>query len=296
MPAPRVVTVTRPTELEALLARHATRAQARFFLERRGRLIEELEERHQRFSAAVRAVSQAIPQKWRRAQVTRADLSRFVFEPSDLVVPVGQDGLVANTARYLAGQLVIGINPDATRFDGILVRHAPERAEELLAAAAAGRGRVEARTMVEAELDDGQTLRALNEIFLGHRSHQSARYRLLVQGREERQSSSGVVVATGTGSTGWARSIVGERSLKLDLPRPGDEKLAWFVREAFPSVATGTRLTGGLLGTGDPLRIVSEMGEGGVLFGDGIEEDRIDFGWGTEARVRVSATRLHLVC
>src|SRR5919204_454026 len=110
MNVPRVVTVIRPTELEALLARHGTRAQARFFLERRGQRIE--------------------------------------------------------------------------------------------------------------ELDDGQRLLALNEVFIGHRSHQSARYRLVAGGREERQSSSGIVIASGTGSTGWARAISGQRRMPFELPKP----------------------------------------------------------------------------
>jgi NAD kinase len=295
MNAPRVVLVTRSTELEALLARHATRAQARFFLERRGQRIEDLEERHERFSAAMRMVSQAIPQKWRRAQVTRSDLSRFVFEPSDLVVPVGQDGLVANAAKYLRGQLVIGINPDRARFDGVLVPHAPERAGALLAAAAAGRCEVQQRTMVEAALDDGQRLLALNEIFVGHRSHQSARYRVRAADREERQSSSGVLIATGTGSTGWAKSIQGERRAQLELPRPEDARLAFFVREAFSSVSTGASLTAGVLGPHDHLEVISEMGDGGVVFGDGIEDDRLELGWGMVARVGIAETRLHLV-
>jgi NAD kinase len=290
-----VVLVTRPTELEALLARHATQAQARFFLERRGQRLEELEDRHERFSAAMQAVSQSIPQKWRRARVGRADLSRFVFEPSDLVVPVGQDGLVANTAKYLSGQVVIGVNPDPKRFDGVLVRHRPEAVAALLADAAAGKCKVRRRTMVEAALDDGQRLLALNEIFLGHRSHQSARYLLRAGGREERQSSSGIVVATGTGSTGWARSIKLERQSGLELPGPEDEELAFFVREAFPSVSSGVTLTAGRLGREEHLEAISEMGEGGVVFGDGIEDDRVDLGFGISARVGIAKVRLHLV-
>ena len=37
------------------------------------------------------------------------------------------------------------------------------------------------------------------------------------------------------------------------------------------------------------------MNEGGVVFGDGIEEDRIDFGWGRELVVRRAERSLHLV-
>jgi hypothetical protein len=149
--------------------------------------------------------------------------------------------------------------------------------------------------MVEAVLDDGQRLLALNEVFVGHRSHQSARYRILLDGREERQSSSGIIVASGTGATGWARSINGERRRALRLPAATDRTLAFFVREPFPSVATGVSIDGAELAAGGALEIVSEMEEGGVLFGDGIEEDRLEFAWGLRARVAVADRRLRLV-
>ncbi len=294
-PVPRVVVVTRASEYAALLARHGTEPQVRFFLEQRGQTLDAVRRRHDRWMAALDAVSQAIPADWRRARVNRPELSRFLFEPGDLVVATGQDGLVANLAKYLHGQLVLGINPDAEQFDGILVPHPPGRAKTLLAGMAAGRSEVEERTMVSARLDDGQSLLALNEIFVGHRSHQSARYRLRLGNREERQSSSGLIVATGTGATGWARSINGERAHPLQLPSPTDWALALFVREPFPSIATGTSLDGGLVNGHGQLEIVSEMDDGGVVFGDGIEDDRLDFAWGMHLRVEVAEQRLRLV-
>jgi NAD kinase len=172
---PRVVLVTRSTDLEALLVRHGTREQARFFLESRGQKIEDVEERHILVGKALQAISQAIPVTWRRLRLDRSDLASFLFEPEDLVLVLGQDGLVANAAKYLDGQLVLGVNPDPQRFEGILVPLAPIAVPDLLRSAGSGRAKVEERTMAEVQLDDGQTLLALNEIFVGHRSHQSAR-------------------------------------------------------------------------------------------------------------------------
>ena len=293
---PRVVVVTRATDYEALLARHGTREQARFFLETRGQEIADVERRHRRFEEVLGEVSRAVPMKWRRSRITRPDLNRFVFEPEDIVTCVGQDGLVANAAKYLSGQLVVGINPDPERNDGVLVPHRASDAAALLAAAAEGRVVVEERTMVEARVDDGQRLLAANEIYLGHRTHQSARYRVRWRGKEERHSSSGVVVATGTGATGWARSIVlGKRGDASKLPRPTDARLAFFVREAFPSIATGTSIMEGAVTIEDKLAVVSEMNEGGTLFGDGIEDDAIDFRWGLCATIGVASERLRLV-
>lgn len=293
---PRVVVVTRPTDYEALLMRHGTREQARFFLETRGQDIADVERRQKRFDDVLAEVSRAIPMKWRRSRIVRSDLNRFVFEPEDIVTCVGQDGLVANAAKYLSGQLVVGINPDPERYDGVLVPHRAAEVARLLDAAGKGKVVVESRTMVEARVDDGQRLLAANEIYLGHKTHQSSRYRVRWRGKEERHSSSGVVVATGTGATGWARSIVlGKRGDPSKLPGPTDPRLAFFVREAFPSVATGTSIMEGSVTREDSLVVVSEMNDGGTLFGDGIEDDAIEFRWGLCASIGIAEQRLRLV-
>lgn len=291
---PRVVVVSRQTEYAALVARHGTRDQARFFLKQRGRSIEAVEERHELQVAALTKVRGTIPADWRRANVTRSDLDRFLFEPVDIVVTVGQSGLVANVAKYLAGQSVIGISPDPARDGAVLAPHGADASGALIRAAASGSAQIVERTMVEARLDDGQRVLALNEVFIGHESHQSARYMIRRDGTSEHQSSSGVVVTTGTGATGWGRSISLERGEPLDLA-PDDRRLCYFVREAWPSPSFGRSLTVGLIDAGQTLEVVSELDQGGVLFGDGIESDRLAFGWGVQATVRVADERLRLV-
>jgi len=291
----RAVVVRRSTEYEQLLARHATRGQAAFFLQTRGEDIEPVEDRHRSFERARADVLAAIPPKWRRIELERTDLDRFLFERDDIVVALGQDGLVANVAKYLVdGQPVIGVNPDPTRFEGVLVRHPPEAAADLLADVSSERAAREERTMVECLLDDGQSLVALNEIFLGHASHQSARYELRVGERAERQSSSGLIVATGTGQTGWCRSIRTERQSTLYEPSPTESALTLFVREAWPSVETGAELTEVLLGE-EAAVVTSLMETGGRIFGDGIETDHLDLSWGARASLGVAAQRLQLV-
>lgn len=282
---PRAVIVTRRSELDELVARVGTLAQARFVLQSRGLTLDELTHRHERQLAALQAVLTALPRTWRRARVLREELDRFLFEPEDLVIAVGQDGLVANTAKYLTGQPVLGINPLPELYEGVLVRYPSGAAPDAFAMFDRARLPTEPRTMVQATLADGQRLVALNEVFIGHRSHQSARYRLSHAGRTERQSSSGLIVSTGTGATGWARSIVRGRDGAPPLPAPTDPTLAFFVREAWPSRSTGATLTDGLVDPSHPLVLTSEMNEGGTLFGDGLEEDRLDLPWGQVATV-----------
>ena len=285
---PRVVLVHRTTEYAELLARHGTRGQARFFLSTRGRDIAELEGRDILQRKAIASVSAAVPADWRRGSVERADLPRFLFAPEDVVVVVGQDGLVANVAKYLQDQVVIGINPDPLRNPGVLVRNPPGRARELLL----DHRQPQERTMVLAATDDGQELVGLNEIYLGHASHQTARYTLSAPERgTEAQASSGLIVATGTGATGWCRSAWLERHSSLTLPAPTERRLAWFVREAWPSPSTGADLTEG---DDCPLTVVVASDELRV-FGDGVESDHLVASWGQTVRIGLAPRRL-LLC
>ncbi|MEU0207253.1 hypothetical protein [Streptomyces canus] len=293
--APRAVLVHRTTEYEELMAHHGTHGQAAFFLSSRGRDIAEVAERHERTRRALAEVTSAIPLTWRQARVERADLDRFLFAPEDVVVVVGQDGLVANVAKYLAGQRVVGIDTDPGRNPGVLVRHRPAQAAALLPAAFDTT--VDELTMVEAVADDTQRLVALNEIYLGAAGHQTARYRLGLEddgGVVEAQASSGVLVGTGTGATGWLRSLWQERGGRLRLPDPTENRLLWFVREAWPSPATGTSLIAGELPARARLRLTVES-ERLIAFGDGMEGDAVELTWGQTVEVGVCGERLRLV-
>jgi NAD kinase len=290
---PRAVFVTRETDYELLLARHATREQARFFLETRGQRIEQVEARHERLVEALRLARAAVPQEWRQTLLKRTDFDRFLFGPEDVVVAVGQDGLVANVAKYLDRQPVLGVNPAPDLYDGVLVRIAPAQLGRLLPASIHGDVAVEHRTMVEAVLDSGERLLALNEIFVGHRSHQSARYRIEVDSAQEDHSSSGLIVASGTGATGWARSIMEATGMQVPLT-PEEKAVAFFVREPFPSIATGTSLRAGKLMQAG-LALTSRMNEGGTIFADGMEQDHIAFDWGRRITIAPAQRTLNLV-
>ncbi|OPY97510.1 sugar kinase [Bradyrhizobium sacchari] len=303
----KIVLVTRKTRLEDLIARYLTPAQARFYVEHLGADFSDYEREHEVYHAQRRTALQVLEQWGRYQVIERGLLPNFIFAPDDIVVALGQDGVVANTMKYLDGHPLIGVNPDPARHDGILLPFAPRDLAKLLPEVAADKRDSQAVTMAEARLSDGQVLHAVNDLFVGARTHVSAVYEIATGGMTERQSSSGLIVSTGLGSTAWFKSIVtGSLAIAGSFGPPSApasyDALAWdaaelrfAVREPFPSRHSQTSLVCGRLAPMEQLRIRSLMGDNGVIFSDGIEADRLDFNAGAEVTIGIAARRGRLI-
>lgn len=304
----KIILVVRSTRLADLKAKFATKSQARFYVERLGGDFDDYEQEDAAYQDAIRGAQQALAEVGRVQRVQREFLPNFVFGPDDVVVALGQDGLVANTLKYLSGQPLVGVNPDPKRWDGQLlpfqVRHLGKVMREVLRG---GRPRREV-TMAEAKLNTGLNLCAVNDLFIGTRSHGSARYRIASGTSGENQSSSGIIVSTGLGSTGWFKSLMtgaaavanasgGSRGASAGDPAfPWESDYLYFtVREPFPSSTTGASLVFGRVSAREPLVVESRMGENGVIFSDGIESDFLEFNSGARATISIAERKGTLV-
>ena len=304
----RIVLITRPTRLDDLVARFNTERQAQFYVERLGTDFGDYFAEQARYRAAVAQTTTALADVGRVQRLERKFLPNFVFGPHDLIVVLGQDGLVANTLKYLDTQSVVGVNPDPARWDGVLLPFTAADVGAIAGEALAGRRPIRQVVMAQASLNTGQTLYGVNDLFIGPRSHTSARYTIRLDDREETQSSSGVIVSTGLGSSGWLKSVhAGWRATtRVLLPAddvaepspafPWDaERLHFAVREPFPSRTTSASIVFGRLEAPATLTLVSQMPENGVIFSDGIEADYLEFNSGVRAEIGVADKRGHLV-
>jgi len=303
----KVVLVTRRTRLQDLLVRHHTLAQARFYLEHLGADLDDYIREDAAYARSL-VTATAVLRIWGRHQIVdRAFLPNFVFAPDDIVVALGQDGLVANTLKYLRGQPLVGVNPDPERWDGALLPFVPEELEDTLSRVASSRSPTRSVTLARARLSDGQELLAANDLFIGPKSHTSALYEIEIDGRRELQSSSGLIVSTGLGSTAWLRSVVtGSVAIAAATghaaPDDAWHPMAWdapaltfAVREPFPSKTTGTAISYGRIEPHSALHIRSRMPEHGVIFSDGIESDFLRFVSGLEATIETAEVKGCLV-
>ncbi|OJY95743.1 MAG: sugar kinase [Lysobacterales bacterium 63-13] len=297
----KIVLVTRRTRLEDLVRRHNTVEQARFQAEHSGQDFGDFIEEDRIYRAAVARVAEVLDQHGRLQRLDRDFLANFLFPPNGLIVVLGQDGLVANTLKYLDGQPVLAINPDPARWEGVLLPFGVEDVAQIIAEVLKDKRATRSITMARAELNDGQQLLAVNDFFIGARTHVSARYEISLGNHHERHSSSGVIVSTGLGSTGWLKSVLtgagriaGEiitpdhRSiLESGLPWES-ESLVFSVREPYPSRTTQVDLTFGRISARSELRLRSLMPENGVIFSDGMEADGLEFRSGIEVRIGVA--------
>lgn len=303
----KVVVVTRQTRLEELVSRLHTRDQAKFYVEHLGADFADYELEHERYAQAKRALENALRGAYRHQFVDRRFVPNFLFGPEEVVVALGQDGLVANTMKYLNGQPLVGVNPEPARYDGVLLPFVPDDVAKLLPDVVGDRRPLREITMARVRLADGQELHAVNDLFVGPRSHTSLRYELAWSGRREVQSSSGLIVSTGLGSTGWLKSVVtGANGIARTLAgaRGGDappalswdeRRLVFVVREPFPSRTTQTTLVAGEIAGTSRLLVRSLTPDTGVIFSDGMEADYLQFHAGTLAEIAIAERRGRLV-
>lgn len=293
----KLVIISRRTRYQELLHKYATKGQAEFYLKHLGESFAYYEQEHNSLTAVYAQVVEIAKSIGRVQNLERDFLPSYNFAPDDIIIVVGQDGLVANTLKYLSGQSVIAVNPLPKAFDGVLLPFNVSDLPGVLRRQLQHKSPLKQINMASVTTNRGESLLAVNDLFIGSSGHASSRYELQSGNQKELQSSSGVIISTGLGSTGWLRSILAGASAMAghavhpDLMRGfawDSDFLYYSVREPFPSKTTGAELVFGRVDAISPLKLQSRMAERGVIFSDGIENDFIDFTAGTIAEIKVS--------
>lgn len=299
------IIVRNKTRLENLIERFNTKLQAKFYIERSGGVFSDYEEEHDVFYDSLGIVQKELSKVVKNKTLDRSFLPAFLFNEKQVVIVIGQDGLVANTAKYVNGIPIMAINPDSKRYDGQLLPFHPRTFIYTLENVLRNKFNYKDTFFAEAKLNDGQKLLAFNDLFIGPASHTSARYKISFENLSEEHSSSGIIVSTKEGSTGWLSSVLNmtygvnsfiEKTIleKKPLALESDQ-LMFAVREPFISKRTKAGVTAGILDQEKKLVIESFMPENGVIFSDGIEADFLKFNSGSTATIGLSAEKARLI-
>lgn len=304
----KLVVIYRKTRLEELVEKYNSVDQARFYIESLGEdfldyLVEN--DNYQKSMERMKKIISGLNVRFHF--VEKRFLTNYIFNPDDLIIVHGQDGLVANTLKYLEGQAVIGVNPDPERWEGKLLPFLVNDLRLIIADSLKNNRPFSEVTMAQAVLNDGQVLKAVNDFFIGVKNHSSFRYVIETGQEVEHQSSSGIIISAPLGGTAWLTSVLtGAQKIMShfgQVPKINknlfksweERKLIYSVREPFPSLYSEAENCFGILRGSEKLTIRSETPENAVIFSDGIQEDFIEFSSGTVAQISVSETRGILV-
>ncbi|MGB7344953.1 MAG: hypothetical protein WBD20_12130 [Pirellulaceae bacterium] len=321
--SPSIALVTTETRLLGLLAKYGTKGSARFRMKSARahyanvnadadldlaeeadfeRYVEE-DTQYQEVVKKIRSDLEGLG--YPVIPVPKPYLATYFFGMTQAVVVVGPDGLVANAAKYVGELPIIGVNPLPKQYDGVLLKFTTAEARKIVSRTLEERIKCERVTLAKVKLSDGQTMLAFNDFFVGKQSHVSARYTIYASDQSENQSSSGVIIATGAGSTGWLSSVynmtagVGKSLGQTSDSRPSmtwdTKELRWVVREPFRSQTSQIDLVTGTIDASSPFRMESLMPDGGVIFSDGVESDYLSFNSGTIAEFSIAPVQSKLV-
>ena len=301
----KVVLIKRRTRYEELKRRYNTVEQARFYIEHLGADFTDYEREDKIYNAVLEQVRSYVRPVARLQEIDREYIPNMIFGEKDIVIAVGQDGLVANVMKYLDGQPLIGVNPDPDRWDGVLLPFEAGDMERILPRVIDEKFSAKDVTMGKVTSKDGQVLYAVNDFFVGVENHTSAKYHINYRNRIENQSSSGIIISTGFGMTGWHKSVMAEfkgmaMAFGLGVIREpqydwSDRNLTFQVREPYPSRFTQADIVYGQIKEKENLILTSDMSEKGVVFSDGILDDAIEFNAGMQITVGVAERRGRLV-
>ena len=105
----KIILIIRKTRLDDLISRFNTEAQARFYIEHLGSDFSEYVDEDRKYKTAVKEAGNILSQLGRLQVLDRLYVPNFIFGREDIIVVLGQDGLVANVLKYLDNQPAVGL-------------------------------------------------------------------------------------------------------------------------------------------------------------------------------------------
>jgi len=214
----------------------------------------------QKHLEVVEEIKKIFHNEGKRVCVVKAtDLQKEFFDNIDLVITAGGDGAFIRASHYIKDIPILGINSEQETSEGALLSI---KDNELDALKEILNGKHEIQEIPRISIKKNNELLdelAVNEVYIGSKNqfHTSC-YIIEHNGNKEEHKSSGVLIATGTGSSAWYKSAGG-------VPFQNNKKLRFLVREPFVSRVFSPGILNGEIGIGEKICFEAKRHEGGVI-------------------------------
>jgi NAD kinase len=227
------------------------------------------------------------------ADMVMMDAVEDTIKGYDLVVVLGGDNSFTKVSHFINNDTVIlGVNSDPDRSDGHLLPYSitdNQSVFDLCEIIDFEQFITHEWPTLEATLDGKKIVPATSEYFFGERQrNKMSRHILVYEGNEYEQKSSGIIITTGAGSTGWFSSAnIDPKTRKpyRDSWLPELNTVAFTVTEPFNN---GARLNNfGNIGGyyGEEITLYSLNDDDGMVSVDSWEE--YGFQRGSEAKIKI---------
>jgi NAD+ kinase len=201
------------------------------------------------------------------AFLSRRQLTRKVVQEAKMVISLGGDNHFQYVSHFVTNTLMVGINSDPDRSEGALNSLPIQKCEVLV------------RCLREDNLDYEEWMRiqvvlngklipllAVSEIYMGESLRRfMSRHRLMFHGKNEEQKSSGLLVSTGAGSTGWYDSACRFLYPKGNRFRKAEKSIRFLSTEPYDGKLTSHKIAHGKIKQGEILSVRSLNDTNGVL-------------------------------
>lgn len=286
---PKIIVVSKPSKYELGVRKHGSHEK---FIERLPKDdADTMYQSHLRQKESEETLRRALGNEHFMSldQLNGIDLDNY------LLVSHGGDDSFKLVSHYVDNGMILGVNSDTVLSQGALVEFAAPEFENIVKAVERGDYCIENWTRLGAQINGEKIPPAVSEYVISEeRMKLMSNYIIEINGKKERQKSSGILVATGAGSTGWYKSEYVDVHDKDDTFPKTSRLFKYFVR-----APTGGRkycgysLLEGSLGEGEELKIYSLFNNNGLVMPDSFEN--IDFSRGKIVTVRLSDKPLHVV-
>ncbi|MFH0936911.1 MAG: hypothetical protein V1808_01300 [Candidatus Daviesbacteria bacterium] len=227
--------------------------------------------------------------------IGRNRLNKTIAAGANLIIALGGDNHFLYVSHFINGQLLLGINSDPTSSEGALTYFTVKSLKDFWSKLEADDFKIEEWPRLQIALN-GKKIQALatGDIFIGEsRRENMSRYLISLDGQEEEQKSSGLLITTGAGSTGWYDSAchyLFENGNKFPKTK---QEARYLVTEVYRGKLSKYQMLEGGFGPGQKLIISSLNDSSGEISIDSLV--RCKFNRGSQAIIEISDKPLRVI-
>jgi NAD+ kinase len=245
--------------------------------------------KHGEHEKTLREVKSALnEQKIKSVFVEKGKETLRIVKGVDIVISVGGDGTFIEAAQLIRNDIpIFGVNSDPSTSEGAHTAATRHDFRHKLKLILNGDFSVEKWTRLKPILGKKKLPLSLNEIYVGAEYlFSTSRYAVTFHDRREEQKSSGILIATGCGSSAWYSSAGGR-----PFSRTAHEG-RFIVREPYCGHLVCGRTVQGIFKPGENIVVESKM-RGGIVVVDSAKVFK--FPKGSVVKIDVSDRPLHVI-